>query len=98
MSPHEEHEEDENGQSEIVMILVTDDLLEQLALQLGRREGFDAHLAKKTTGAVDHLEAVAVDQANCRILGNQHATSVRGCLSLADPIFRPGQCDHFRWF
>src|SRR5260370_4562075 len=76
MAPHEEHEENQDGQSEVVVILVADDTFERFALQLGRSEGLDAHLAKKTAAPVDHLEAVAVDQANRCVLRDEHAAMI----------------------
>jgi hypothetical protein len=76
MASHEEHEENQDSQSKIVVILTADDSREWFALQLGRRESLDAYLAKKTAASVDHLETIAINQANRSILGDEYSAMI----------------------
>jgi hypothetical protein len=76
MPAHEEHEKNQDSQSKIVVILIAADSREGPTLQLGWRECLYAYFAKKTAVSLDHLEAIAINQPNRRVLGDEYSTVI----------------------
>ena len=76
MPAHEQQLEDQHRQTEIVVVLRAHRRRQRRSLQLRRREGRDADLARESAGRRRDLEAVAVDQPDRRVLGHQDAAVV----------------------
>src|SRR5262249_2473407 len=73
MTPHEEQMEDQNGETEVVVVGRPNNSVERTSLQFRWGEGGDADLAEIVSAIDGNLKAVAVDESHRCVLRNRDA-------------------------
>jgi hypothetical protein len=76
MAPHEEQMEDQNGETEIVVIGGPNDPTKGPSLQFRRSKGRDTDLAQVILAIDGNLKAVAVNESHCCVLCYRDAAVV----------------------
>src|SRR5262245_36221862 len=76
MTPHEEQMEDQNGETEVVVVGRPNNSVEGAPLQLRWGEGGNTNLAEIVVAIDGDLKAVAVDEFHRRVLRNCDAAVI----------------------
>jgi hypothetical protein len=76
MPPNEQQVEDQNGETEVVVIGGPHDSTKGPSLEFRRREGRDTDLAQVGVPIDSDLKAIAVDKLHCCVLRNRDAAVV----------------------
>ena len=76
MTPHEEQMEDQDGETEVVVVGRPNNSTKRPPLQFRWGEGGDTNLAEVILALDSNLKAVAVDQSHCCVLRNRDAAVV----------------------
>src|SRR5262249_50441584 len=76
MTPHEEQMEDQDGETEIVVVGRPNNSVEGASLQFRWGEGGDTNLAEIVSAVDDNLKAVAIDELHCCVLRDRDAAVV----------------------
>src|SRR5262249_55100637 len=76
MTPHEEQMEDQNGETEVVVVGRPNNSVEGTSLQFRRSEGRDTDLAEIVLAIDGNLKAIAIDEPYCCVLRNRDAAVI----------------------
>ena len=76
MTPHEEQVEDQDGETEVVVVGRPNNSVEGAPLQFRWCEGGNTNLAEIVLPIEDNLKAVAIDEFHCCVLRNCDAAVV----------------------